>query len=54
MPLLRSLNSFGADFYKDVAPTALRKRRQNRFKYEAEAQAVMTDAIIKKVFNTVP
>ena len=43
MPLLRSLNSSWADFYKDVTPTALGNRTP-----------VTTDAIIKKVFNAVP
>jgi hypothetical protein len=55
MPPLRGLNSFGAGFYKYVAPTALGKRIPMSYAtYETEAQAVTTDAIIKKVFNAVP
>jgi len=55
MPPLRGLNLFGADFYKDVAPTALGKRAPILCTvHETEAQTVMTGAIIKKVFNAVP
>jgi MoxR-like ATPase len=45
-------DDLGGCFYKDVAPTALKNRII--LTYEAEAQAVTTDAIIKKVFNAVP
>ena len=55
MPPLRGLNLFGADCYKDVAPTALGKRvPMSCTVHETEAQTVTTDAIIKKVFNAVP
>ena len=36
----------------DSGPSALRHRTS--LLYDAEAQAVMMDAIIKKVFNAVP
>jgi hypothetical protein len=42
----------GVCFYKDAAPTALKNGIV--LTCEAEAQAVTTDAIIKKVFNVVP
>ena len=49
------LNWCGMCFYKDVAPTALENRDPMSYAdYETEAQAVTTDAIIKKVFNAVP
>lgn len=55
MPPLRGLNQFATDFYKDVAPTALENgARMPHVGHAAEAQAVTTDAIIKKVFNAVP
>jgi hypothetical protein len=50
MPPLRGLNLFGVDFYKDVAPTALGKRVPMLCTvHETKAQAVTTDAIIKKI-----
>jgi hypothetical protein len=55
MPPLRGLNPLGTVFYKDVAPTALgHSVPMSHVDQQAEAQAVTTDAIIKKVFNAVP
>ena len=44
MPLLRSWNWFGADFYKDVTPTAFGICRVN----------VIGEVVIQKFFDELP
>ena len=44
MPLLRSLNLFGFDFYKDVAPAALGNSRTN----------MISETVIQKIFDELP
>ncbi len=44
MPLLQSLNLFGFNFYKDVAPTALGNRHASR----------IGETVIQKIFDEPP
>jgi len=43
MPLLRSWNLFGVDFYKDVTPTAF-----------GICRATISESVIQKIFDEMP
>jgi hypothetical protein len=44
MPLLRSLNLFGADFYKDVTPTA----------FDVCRATATGEVVVQKIFDELP